>query len=78
MDQFITEYGPYGFGVVSLLLLWYAIVRPQVKIQENQLETMRQTAEANKETAMILREVTQELRSVVTDLRVIDRHINTP
>ncbi len=28
--RFADLYGPYAFGVVSLLLIWYAIVKPEL------------------------------------------------
>lgn len=69
METIVTAYGPYAFGLVSLMILWYTIVRPQVQIQSTQTEALQQTSETLKETALTNKEVTRELRGVVNDLR---------
>jgi len=33
------RYGPYAFGIVSLLIIWYAVVRPQ--LEQAQLDFTR-------------------------------------
>lgn len=31
VSLFSTTYGPYAFGVMSLLLIWYTVVGPQLE-----------------------------------------------
>jgi hypothetical protein len=70
-----TVYGPYAFGVVSLLIIWYMIVSPQLERQaldfkrnesviENQREILASMAtivRSVEQTAQVLEQVTKNL-----------------
>ena len=34
IPRFMEIYGPYAFGVISLLLIWFTIVKPQLERQQ--------------------------------------------
>jgi hypothetical protein len=55
----LTVYGPYAFGVVSLLIVWYTIVSPQLD---------RQAVDYEKNERHI-----ESLRSVATSMEAISR-----
>ena len=54
-----TVYGPYAFGVASLLLIWFTIVAPQLE---------RQSVDFQKNEAVI-----ESLRSVAASMETISR-----
>ena len=54
-----TVYGPYAFGVASLLLIWFTIVAPQLE---------RQSVDFQKNEAVI-----ESLRSVSNSMETISR-----
>lgn len=51
-----TVYGPYAFGVVSLLIIWYSIVSPQ-------LERQAIDYQKNEEVVASLRSISQSMES---------------
>jgi hypothetical protein len=54
-----TVYGPYAFGVASLLLIWFTIVGPQLE---------RQAVDYTKNEAVV-----DSLKSVATSMELISR-----
>jgi hypothetical protein len=54
-----TVYGPYAFGVASLLLIWFTIVGPQLD---------RQAVDYTKNEAVV-----DSLKSVATSMELISR-----
>lgn len=54
-----TVYGPYAFGVASLLIIWFTIVSPQLE---------RQSVDFQKNESLI-----ESLRSVATTMETISR-----
>ena len=65
-------YGPVGFGVVAVLVLWRVILGPQ--LQENKerraadmniAQSLFQTAEVNREISILQLETAKMLRSIV-------------
>lgn len=75
----IRSYGPYAFGIVSLLVMWQFIVRPEIdnnKINAQALlqaaESIKTAADSTKQTAEINKYVTQRLDAIVTRLEKYD------
>lgn len=60
----LRSYGPFAFGMVALLTLWFSIVRPE-------LEASRAVAQQSAQAAEALAGVTRELGAVTRDLRDI-------
>jgi hypothetical protein len=54
-----TVYGPYAFGVASLMMIWYTIVGPQLE---------RQAVDYAKNEAVV-----DSLKSVATSMELISR-----
>jgi hypothetical protein len=50
----VTVYGPYAFGVTSLLVLWYLIVGPQLDRQALDFKNLQQIATSLETTAKTL------------------------
>ena len=57
----LERYGPYGFGIVSLLVVWLAIVKPELSSraidferQQLLIQQMQQVSESMRSTAVIL------------------------
>lgn len=78
MEQLIEAYGPYAFGLVVVLVVWFAVVKPHMKfissqsaVTQQQLNTMQTTALLMKDTAETNRAVTDELKTVVGDLQIL-------
>lgn len=56
------RYGPYAFGLVALLLIWFLIVRPELESnridyekQQQVVEQMRDIAQSQKEGAQAVK-----------------------
>jgi hypothetical protein len=57
----LTNYGPLGFGVILLLIVWQIIVIPQLERNKVQTDTLVQVADVVREAAVTLRIVTEKL-----------------
>jgi len=78
IDRYMTVYGPYAFGVVSLLLIWFFIVRPELARnqldfdkQQSIVETQMNIAATQKQTAETLDRTASRLEQVTTRLEVL-------
>jgi hypothetical protein len=74
----LTVYGPYAFGVVSLLIVWYTIVSPQLDRQavdyeknERHIESLRSVAasmeaisRSMERTAVVLDTVVERMEKI--------------
>jgi len=60
----LDRYGPYAFGVISLLIVWAAIVRPE--LAENRLKTveLQKLADTMQLTAQVLDRTVTKLQYV--------------
>ncbi len=54
-------YGPYAFGVVSLLVIWVVIIGPQLEAHRLDFETHQSIVETSRDTALILDKVVSKL-----------------
>lgn len=73
-----SQYGPYAFGVLSLLLIWFTIVKPEldtraidlrshaelVKAQHEVVSAMNSTAQTMSATAIVLERTVDKLEAV--------------
>lgn len=59
--QGLSAYGPYAFGMVSLLLLWYAIVKPTIERNAIDVKSLQVIADTMKEAAMLLKQSIAQL-----------------
>jgi hypothetical protein len=56
-----ATYGPYAFGVASLLLIWYVIVRPEMARSRVDLDKVKVITDAQSATAALLERLTERL-----------------
>lgn len=54
IEKLITSYGPIGFGLVAVLLMWHTIIKPELK----------QLREANQSERTRLRSAEDRLREI--------------
>ena len=66
MEQLLSNYGPYAFGVVAVYFIWRFMVVPDKKMNLEQ-------AKIHLTTAQTMKEVTQELRYSISDLKLLHR-----
>lgn len=66
MEQLLSNYGPYAFGVVAVYFIWRFMVVPDKKMNLEQ-------AKIHLTTAQTMKEVTQELRYSISDLKFLHR-----
>lgn len=78
VDRYMTVYGPYAFGVASLLLIWFFIVQPELarnridfEKQQAIVDTQREIAATQKQTAETLDRTASRLEQVTTRLEVL-------
>ena len=78
-----NAYGPYAFGVLSLLIVWFSIVKPElnsraldfasqmeiVEAQRNNIDGMRSIASTMESTADSIRITATILEKTVTQLK---------
>lgn len=51
-----TTYGPYAFGVVSMLAIWFATVQPELRRRDARTDQFETVATQMLETSITLRE----------------------
>ena len=75
VKEYINAYGPFAFGVVSLLAIWFAIVRPELAKRDINYESHQETsgqleriANAHKDTAQSLEVSTGNVKTTAAIL----------
>lgn len=64
IQLFSERYGPHAFGLVSLMILWFAIVKPE-------LDTRTVSMEENKAVVKQMNEIVQAMVVIVDKLEDI-------
>lgn len=64
ISAFGSQYGPYGFGVVSLLIIWFVIVQPELRTNRIEYEEQKQIVSQMKAIADTMRETVSTLERV--------------
>lgn len=54
-DRFLDRYGPYGFGVLALLLIWFVIVQPELARSKTDYEEFNKGAQVLRDTSHTMR-----------------------
>jgi hypothetical protein len=85
----MTEYGPVGFGLVSVLVIWQLVVKPQLEKSRVDYKLNQEFALQAKETAVVmkatadtlvllasnLKEMQENEKEILNDIRVLhDQH----
>lgn len=78
VEIYVRNYGPFAFGVGTLLVLWFAIVKPQMDRQSVDFDSQQKVVkelviaiEANRQTALNLERVSVILDSITKKLEKI-------
>lgn len=64
ITAYVTAFGPYAFGVASLLLIWFTIVRPELASRSLDLGKVQQITDTQNRTATILDSAVRRLEIV--------------
>lgn len=74
MQLLMTVYGPYAFGVASLLIVWYTIVGPQLDRQAVDFEKNEKHVEAIQNVASSMEAISRSMeRTAVVLESVVER-----
>lgn len=74
MQLLLTVYGPYAFGVASLLIVWYTIVGPQLDRQAVDFEKNERHVEAIQNVAGSMEAISRSMeRTAVVLESVVER-----
>lgn len=71
-EVLITHYGPIAFGVISLIVIWYAIVKPILDQNKIDFGTVQETARTIRETSIIMKETVGALNNVIGRLENLE------
>ena len=74
LKLFSTTYGPYAFGVISLLIVWFAIVRPELSDKQMDLKAHQEIMSQQKDQCNSLERTSSNLKETSTiQERIVDR-----
>lgn len=69
-----TLYGPYAFGVVSLLTIWFAIVKPELDSRKIDFKAHTEVLQSLGEQTRVQKETARTMEAAATTLeRIIAR-----
>ena len=71
MQLVLTVYGPYAFGVCSLLIVWYTIVSPQLDRQAIDYEKNEKHIEALRGVASSMEAISRSMERTATVLETV-------
>jgi hypothetical protein len=72
LNLVLSVYGPYAFGVASLLLIWYFVAAPQLETQainhqrnQDMVDQIRDTSQSLERTANTLERTSIVLEAII-------------
>jgi uncharacterized membrane protein YfcA len=71
-----TVYGPYAFGVVSLLIIWYTIVSPQLERQAIDYEKNEKVVETLRGVAASMEAISRSMERTATVLETVVQRVD--
>lgn len=74
ISSFSKQYGPFAFGVVSLLIIWFAIMAPELDRRQLDFNTLTTIQAQQIEIVSQMKETTSALRDIVIILEDISRN----
>lgn len=77
ITRFMEIYGPYAFGVASLLLIWFTIVKPQLERQQIDFTRNEAVLDKLKDFTSGQREVVQSMERTSVILDNITKRLET-
>lgn len=54
IERYLDRFGPYAFGVISLLIIWFVIVAPELDRTRASAQEFRDVADTQRKTAEVL------------------------
>jgi len=72
LKQFSDTYGPYAFGLIALLIIWYAIVHPQLERTKVDYEEFTRGADTMQDAAQTLRHTAEVMERTSVRLERMD------
>lgn len=73
-----TVYGPYAFGVASLLLIWFTIVGPQLDRQKVDFEKNEAVVESLRSVASTMENVSRSMERTAAILDSVVKKVHIP
>lgn len=70
-----TVYGPYAFGVASLLIIWYTIVSPQLERQAVDYEKNEKVVETLRGVASSMEAISRSMERTATVLETVVQRV---
>lgn len=71
-----TVYGPYAFGIASLMLIWFTIVGPQLDRQAIDFEKNQQAVDSLKQVANSMEAISRSMERTATVLESVVEQVN--
>lgn len=72
LQAMIQIYGPYGFGVGSVLLIWYAIVAPFIRQNRVDSLALERIADQQEATVALLAKTADRLETIAARLERLE------
>lgn len=73
-----TVYGPYAFGVASLLLIWFTIVAPQLDRQAVDFEKNQKAVESLQNVASSMEAISRSMERTANVLEAVVKKVGEP
>ena len=70
LELVLTAYGPYAFGVVSLLTIWFLIVAPELRNRQMDFSKQMEVIQQQKELAETMRATASTMQITASSLEV--------
>jgi len=71
-----TVYGPYAFGMISLLIIWYTIVSPQLERQAVDYDKNEKAVEALRGVASSMETISRSMERTATVLENVVKQLD--
>ena len=79
VELFSSVYGPYAFGVVALLLIWFTIVRPELAARSVDYEEQATIVQQQKQIAETMSDTADTMADTVKTLKwVVEQNVRSP
>lgn len=76
VELIMTAYGPYAFGVVSLLTIWFLIVAPELRNRQVDFHKQMEILQQQKELAETMRATAATMQITATSLEATTRFLD--
>lgn len=77
--SFATIYGPYAFGVASLLIIWFSIVKPELDHRaidfKSQMDILKTLGERDRTQESISKSMAETAQTMAATAAVLERTV---